>query len=229
MTTLFCNEQLTDAVAEATDATAPVTPPLGLYKSRPRSMPASFLPSPCNFFEPHTGTPASLPLSPVASGKRKAQAQDHPDPWHPSAIYPRNVTAASPSQEISSPLQPEAFSQDAAFTCAQALLGASSDHHQSTAAQPQAASGNLAATSGAQQAEQAGRDGGSDVNGPQCGFCLTRETPQWRDGPDGPRTACNACSTAWQRARRPAKPWLPGRVARMHAARAAAAATAMAA
>ncbi|KAF9510209.1 hypothetical protein BS47DRAFT_1300438, partial [Hydnum rufescens UP504] len=27
----------------------------------------------------------------------------------------------------------------------------------------------------------------------QCSSCGSRDTPEWRRGPDGPRTLCNAC------------------------------------
>jgi hypothetical protein len=31
-----------------------------------------------------------------------------------------------------------------------------------------------------------------------CHMCNTRETPEWRSGPDGPRTLCNACGLNWR-------------------------------
>jgi hypothetical protein len=31
-----------------------------------------------------------------------------------------------------------------------------------------------------------------------CGVCHTKETPQWRTGPDGPGTLCNACGIRYR-------------------------------
>jgi hypothetical protein len=33
-----------------------------------------------------------------------------------------------------------------------------------------------------------------------CGVCHTKETPQWRTGPDGPGTLCNACGIRYRMA-----------------------------
>jgi len=37
---------------------------------------------------------------------------------------------------------------------------------------------------------------------PHCYLCGTKETPQWRAGPDGPRSLCNACGIIWHRTKK---------------------------
>lgn len=39
----------------------------------------------------------------------------------------------------------------------------------------------------------------------QCASCNTKETPEWRKGPDGPRSLCNACGLHWAKLQRKRK------------------------
>jgi hypothetical protein len=40
-----------------------------------------------------------------------------------------------------------------------------------------------------------------DRSGFYCHQCFSRDTPEWRSGPDGPRTLCNACGLSWRNIR----------------------------
>ncbi len=259
ITTLYCSEQLADAVLDTADAVAPVTPPLSHQSATPDFMPifkrtpGLFLPpisaKGANTQQHAAGLPttekatASLDMRQAASGA--ASGVDTPtsfQPATPSACMTvgagttpaEKLQASQACQASASPLEPRMTSQDAALACAETLLGAA-NHSPRASPQPHFRESlkaklthlhDQAMANDGEAVAQAKAEAISNFNasGPQCVFCLTRDTPQWRDGPDGPRTACNACSTAWQRARRPARPWLPGRVSRMLAAQAAAAA-----
>ncbi|KAK9851151.1 hypothetical protein WJX84_008310 [Apatococcus fuscideae] len=192
VTTLYCNEELIDTMD-----TIAGTPDLhqthcqsrqGQLQSKPRAVPALFLPSSPAVkvakVHPQQGLCNSISLS-----------EDTP-------VSAREVTGGFGSTQQSSinPLQHQV--SGGAMECAQILLGtwdAVADNGGNTPEPSGSPCKQLRAESVSPTEADVPRAKSVGGNGPQCGFCLTRDTPQWRDGPGGTRTACNACSTAWQR------------------------------
>lgn len=228
VTTLYCNEELIDTM-DTTAGTPHSQPPL--MQQQLSGLPATPRPSSasCN--------PAASAVHPVEQLVSRQQASHSPAKLNTeqSPLELVQLAADTPaSSQLGSnvnqpstayPLQHQVSGR--AVECAHILSGTWDDGMDiPDSATPDAAGSPRAdalATVGAEVPRSKPAAGG-----PQCGFCLTRDTPQWRDGPGGTRTACNACSTAWQRAGRPMGPWLPGRVARMRTAQAATTAAAAA-
>lgn len=235
VTTLYCNEELVDTMDTTAGTPHSQAPPTqqqqghlpSHVQAKPRPSPASCTPS-CSTNNPaekldscHRASQAPAKLNQQQSPCETVQrAPDTPasaeldcDPVQQSPAHPLQHQVSGRVMECAHILSgtwdggmdiPDSDTPDAADSSVhQGLRADAVDHIGAEVPRSKPAAG-----------------------GPQCGFCLTRDTPQWRDGPGGTRTACNACSTAWQRAGRPMGPWLPGRVARMRTAQAATTGTA---
>lgn len=58
-------------------------------------------------------------------------------------------------------------------------------------------SGNTSINIAPVKARRRSRVGGDDDQSYLCDECGTRESPEWRKGPNGPKTLCNACGLRW--------------------------------